>query len=72
MVTCAEPKWCKSEAQIAIDLLAHLQGDTQTTYCDAHSRNEMANAGLAEMTRDVAHPPQDDVQADSDMHLIVL
>jgi hypothetical protein len=32
----------------------------------------MAEHGLAEMTRDVQHPPATDVQVDSDMHLIVL
>ena len=65
-------RWCKSEAQIATDLLSRLRGETPHAFCDAATRAVMAEHGLAEMTRDVQHPPPTDVQADSDMHLIVL
>ena len=65
-------RWCKSEAQIATDLLARLRGDTPHAFSDAATREAMAEGGLPEMTRDVQHPPDADVQVDSDMHLIVL
>jgi hypothetical protein len=32
----------------------------------------MAEAGLSAMSSDVQHPSEDDAQAESDMHLIVL
>ncbi|MCH2142785.1 MAG: molybdopterin-dependent oxidoreductase [Phycisphaerales bacterium] len=65
-------KWCKSEAQIAMDLLSQLRGEKPSVYCDAQTRVAMAEAGLPEMLHDVKHPRQEDVQTDSDMHLIVL
>jgi anaerobic selenocysteine-containing dehydrogenase len=65
-------RWCKSEAQIATDLLARLRGDTPHAFSDTATREAMAEGGLPEMTRDVQHPPAADVQVDSDMHLIVL
>ena len=65
-------RWCKSEAQIGMDLLAVLQGEPAGTYCDATTRRSMAEAGLSAMSSDVQHPSEDDAQAESDMHLIVL
>ena len=65
-------RWCKSEAQIGMDLLAVLRGDSPQRYCDAATRESMTDAGLAAMTSDVQHPSEDDTQAESDMHLIVL
>jgi NADH-quinone oxidoreductase subunit G len=65
-------RWCKSEAQIAMDLLARLRGESSNRYCDAATRQSMADAGLAAMRNDVQHPSEEDTQAESDMHLIVL
>ena len=64
--------WCKSESQIAMELLARLRGQTPLPYCPAATREAMADKGLTEMVRDVQHPAREDVQAESDMHLIVL
>ncbi len=64
--------WSKGESQIAIDLLARLRGESPVVYCDGASRETMADHGLTVMTQDVQHPPAEDVQAETDMHLIVL
>lgn len=65
-------RWSKSEAQIGIDLLAVLRGEPAGTYCDATTRQSMAEAGLNAMSSDVQHPSEDATRAESDMHLIVL
>ncbi|MDP6890573.1 MAG: 2Fe-2S iron-sulfur cluster-binding protein [Phycisphaerales bacterium] len=65
-------RWCKSESQIAIDLLAALRGERAAPYCETRTREHMADHGLTEMVRGVHHPPHEDVHAESDMHLIVL
>jgi NADH-quinone oxidoreductase subunit G len=68
-----QPKrWCKSEAQIGMDLLAMLQGEPTSAYCAVATREAMADAGLTAMRTDVQHPSDVDTQATSDMHLIVL
>ncbi len=68
----APAHWCKSEAQIAIDLLARLRGEDPTAYCPERTHDAMANSELDEMVREIQHPAMDDVQAETDMHLIVL
>lgn len=65
-------RWCKGESQIAMDLLARLRGETAAAFCDDQTRKVMSENGLTEMVRDVHHPPAQDIQAESDMHLIVL
>ena len=65
-------RWCKNDSQIAIDLLARLRGESPAAFCDATTRETMADHGLTVMTQEVHHPPAQDVQAESDMHLIVL
>ncbi|MDP7030307.1 MAG: molybdopterin-dependent oxidoreductase [Phycisphaerales bacterium] len=68
----APKHWSKAEAQIAIDLLARLRGESPCPYCDQAARTSMADHGLTSMSQDVHQPPACDVQAESDMHLIVL
>jgi NADH-quinone oxidoreductase subunit G len=64
--------YCKSEAQIALDLIAARDDAAPDTYDAAAVRRAMADKhGLIEMTRDVHHPPVQQ-EVEPDMQLVEL
>ncbi|MCH2137982.1 MAG: 2Fe-2S iron-sulfur cluster-binding protein [Phycisphaerales bacterium] len=65
-------QYCKSEAQIALDLQADVEGCTAPVFNDAATRQAMADAGLTAMRDDVHHPIVTQDELESDMDLVQL
>ena len=63
--------YCKSEAQIALDLQADAQGCPAAVYNDAATRQTMADAGIDAM-RDAAQPVVTQDELESDMEYVPL
>jgi len=64
--------YCKSEAQIALDLQADAEGCMAAVFNAAATRQTMADAGIAAMRDDVHMPIVTQEQLESDMEMVQL
>jgi formate dehydrogenase major subunit len=64
--------YCKSEAQIALDLLAEMTGESPWVYNPVDTRQELAREHSMNEFITSVHLPKEDTAVESDMHVVEL